>query len=135
MLEEATDRAKQKAIDAGAAPEGCQVCTQPYHMCMTCRGTPPELTCGIPLSIYTPALEMQRTPSRGCQDCYVVCVQIHSIVEVPLAYLPGGLTRVLVRVIGSLKGFSDLKLLNAQHQSSAHKQAGQDRCPFTAKTM
>ena len=26
VLEEATERAKQKAMDAGAAPEGCQVC-------------------------------------------------------------------------------------------------------------
>ena len=42
---------------------------------------------------------------------------------------------MLVRVIGSLKGFSDVTLLSAQHQSSAHKQAGQERCPFTAKTM
>ena len=52
-------------------------------------------------------------------------MQIHSIEEVPLAYLPGGLTRVLVRVIGSLKGFSDVKLLSAQHQSSACERAGQ----------
>ena len=51
VLEEATDRAKQKAIDAGAAPEGCQVCTQPYHMCMTCRRILPELTCGIAVSM------------------------------------------------------------------------------------
>ena len=54
-------------------------------------------------------------------------MQIHSIEEVPLAYLPGCFTRVLVRVIGNLKGFSDVKLLSAQHQSSACKQAGQER--------
>ncbi|CAK0783618.1 hypothetical protein CVIRNUC_006817 [Coccomyxa viridis] len=76
VLKEATGRAEQRAIDAGAAHEGCQ---------------------------------------------------IHSIEEVPLAYLPGGLTRVLIRVTGNLKGFSDVKLLSAQHQSSACKQAGQER--------
>ena len=60
------------------------------------------------------------------------CVQIHSIEEVPLAYLPGGLTRVLVRVIGTLKGFSDFKLLSAQHQSSAQERPGLDRWFFAA---
>ena len=33
VLEEATDRAKQRAIVAGAAPRGCQVCKGHHDTC------------------------------------------------------------------------------------------------------
>ena len=47
MLKEATDRAKQKAVDAGAAPEGCQVSTQYHHMCTTHRRPVTEQNLGL----------------------------------------------------------------------------------------
>ena len=34
------------------------------------------------------------------------CMQVHSIEKIPMAYLPGGMQLVRVRVVGSLKGFS-----------------------------
>ena len=37
VLKEATGRAEQRAIDAGAAHEGCQVCTQHPCVCTTCK--------------------------------------------------------------------------------------------------
>ena len=49
--------------------------------------------------------------------------------EVPLAYLPGGLTRVRVKAIGSLKGFSSdmLHALHAHTQGRASLQASSKR--------
>ena len=54
--------------------------------------------------------------------------QVHSVEEVPLAYLPGGLTRVRVRAVGSLEGFSSSMLQAANTQSKTSSLAASARC-------
>ena len=64
-------------------------------------------------------------------DCFL---QVHSVEEVPLAYLPECLTRVQVRVVGSLKGFLEAAALPAQATETARSSlADSTRCPILCR--
>ena len=54
--------------------------------------------------------------------------------EVPLAYLPGGLTRVQVRAVGNLKGFSSITVHAAQADSTASLLGNSARCQALTST-